>query len=248
MSTSSTRRADRPAAGRTGLRALTAAAALLLAAQAHAAPVQVADSASEFSGVQGQDGWEYGYYTTPGDHTTFTRMPVFNSVTGLWQKAPSRPPWDALWADGGHPGSSRWAVRRWVSEVSGAIEITGLLEDIDSGNVGGVFGRILVDGTEVWSDLVDSYSGSAAPDSVSFTVSVPSVSVGSLIDFAIDPNGADSNDATRFTATIFAVAMAPPPPAAVPAPPTALLLAAGIAGLLAGASRRRRLAGRGRAA
>ena len=246
MSTSSTRRADRPAAGRTGLRALTAAAALLLAAQAHAAPVQVADSASEFSGVQGQDGWEYGYYLTDGDPATFTRMTLFDAGAGQWKEVPTPPPWTALWADGGHPGSL-WAVRRWVSEVSGTIEITGLLEDLDPGGGDGVIGRILVDGTEVWRGLVDAAPGTPALASKTFTVTVPSVSVGALVDFAIDPIWSQGWDATRFTATIFSVT-ASPPPGAVPAPPTALLLAAGLAGLLGGAGRRRRRAGRGRAA
>ncbi len=178
----------------------------------------VFDSVNEFSGVQGQDGWQYGYYD--GDHPTapfstqdFEQLPTFGNPQN-----PANPPywydtwgsggvWTLLGAQWGHPNGTvtsggrqtvvHWAVRRWVSDISGPVNITGELADADTGPGNGIIGHILVDGTEVFSQTIDDGDSLG----VSYSVDV-NLSVGSIVDFAIDPrNENDLADSTVFTST-----------------------------------------------
>ncbi len=164
----------------------------------------LADLVAEFSSVQGQNGWYYGYYATPDSAASFTQMAVFDGFN--WKESATQPPWTILWNDGGHPSQqagqpTHWAVRRWVSDFAGTVRLSGELAKINVGGVGlthqGVIGRILVDGIEVFNHFVPS----ADTVGVNYVITVP-VSVGSTIDFVIDANGDDTADGTRFTAVI----------------------------------------------
>jgi hypothetical protein len=96
-------------------------------------------------------------------------------------------------------------MRRWVSTVDGLVEISGTLRNT-SGSGDGTVGRILRNGEEVFAEVTD---GSI----VDYSVDVQ-VSVGDVLDFAIDPDGAgnlatggldaisDGSDSTDFTASI----------------------------------------------
>lgn len=189
--------------------ALVASFLIALRVQVHAAgtsPV-IADSVADFSGVQGQHGWYYGYYTSPFSSDTFHTMTQF--VGGTWYEQASTY-WTELWATGGHPNSpetsggrqpvEQWAVRRWISTVSATVHLSGQLAKAQVGG-DGVAGHILVDGKEVWTYHVDG------GDTVgqAYNLDVP-VHIGSTVDTAIAPGPSDYVDSSELTTTITATA------------------------------------------
>ena len=206
---------------------------LFASGTARATPITIADSVGEFSSVQGTDGWLYGYYATPAVSSSFTLLPFQASQNYYAEHIPSSPPWTLVSAMGGHPdaGSGHWAVRRWVSEVSGPVLLSGNIakENLNGGGVApdtGVVGRIYVDGVEVFSQFISGGDGVG----VNYAFGAPAT-LGAAIDFAIDPNGNDYYDLTRFTAK---VDFTP-----VPEPGTLSLCVAAMAGALAVRRRRR---------
>ncbi|WP_199248851.1 SBBP repeat-containing protein [[Phormidium] sp. ETS-05] len=169
--------------------------------------VLIADSQSDFSGVQGQNNWQYGYYDNSLTSADFKLMTEFNN--NIW-RVQQGVLWTGLTRNGGHPNvegvggaanDTQWAVRRWTSEVDGKINISGNLAKIDtipeSGLENGIIGRILVDGVEVWSQAIGATDGVGVDYSIDLTVSQ-----GSAVDFAIDANGNQLSDTTKFTSTI----------------------------------------------
>jgi hypothetical protein len=90
-----------------------------------------------------------------------------------------------------------WAVRRWVSSVSGSVTIHGEVANLDNSQ-NGVAARLVVDGTTLWSQVVVGVASPGSPYSVLTTVSV-----GSTVDLVIDPyQSHDLQDTFRFTAII----------------------------------------------
>jgi hypothetical protein len=91
----------------------------------------------------------------------------------------------------------QWAVRRWVSEANGTIQIEGHLAKTGMGG-NGVIGRIFVDGVEIWSQSIDGY------DSTGINYQIETVvNLNSIVDFALDPRESnDYYDTTIFTAQI----------------------------------------------
>src|SRR3989304_4654243 len=158
----------------------------------------IADSQNDCSGVQGQDSWFYGYYTNCGNSSSFTQMTY--DTNGWWEETETQPPWTLLRYNGGNPSSNHCAVRRWVSEVSGDIVITGRVNKNDTSVGGdGITASILVDGVIVWSQDI-AYNDSTG---VSYEVNA-TVNVDSIVDFVISPgnNGSEAYDTSDFTATI----------------------------------------------
>ena len=99
------------------------------------------DSVAEFSGTQGQDNWYYGYYdgdnASPFTSSDFEEMPQFiNDNQWIIHRGDPTGYWTTLSASGGHPNgpvgnyyqdTEHWAVRRWVSDVAGTLQIEGNL-------------------------------------------------------------------------------------------------------------------------
>lgn len=162
----------------------------------------LADSTEDFSGVQGARGWSYGYYDRSADgNMTYDPNTEFNSTDpnwtftgGAWSLGPGDPPWTTVGQTDVHPGSGpeHWAIRRWTSTYAGRVRIAGTV--VNAGCGGDVNARIFINGAQAFSRVVGN-SG------YGFSI-LATVAVGTKIDFAVDPNGADGCDATRLTATI----------------------------------------------
>lgn len=184
----------------------------------------VADSVKDFSGKQGENGWTYGYWDESADadgtydpSRDFRPFPSFgtdsiNRLSGhpefttgeLWYLEDGRY-YTSLWAEGGHPHGNldlgtyararQWAVRRWVSTVSGRIEIRG-----HAGKVmpwgknwsGSVRFLVVADGKRV-------YEAEADDGGQEYSVTT-TVAVGTTVDFLIGPGSAIG--VSRFTATL----------------------------------------------
>jgi hypothetical protein len=227
--------------------------AVLLAATestALAEGVVLADSVQQFSTVQGQDGWSYGYYDRSADPngtydaaSDFAQMlyyrsdlydPPAGTSGGRWQVSYNNPNegglyWCALWANGGHPNATNtnnvelWPVRRWTSNYDGQVTLTGNLGHLNWQYLGnGLRGRLFVDGTQLWTAHVNP-TNSVGLD---FSLQIP-VHVGSYVDLAVDPEGNDEADWARFQVAI----------TSVPEPASAFLLVIASLGVF---SRRRR--------
>ncbi|MGK7902570.1 MAG: excalibur calcium-binding domain-containing protein [Hormoscilla sp.] len=175
-----------------------------------------ADSLQDFSGIQGENNWYYGYYSGDMTSADFKEMPEFDfdgfdvNSGNRWSVEPGAY-WTVLSAEGAHPNSvttsggrkteDQWAVRRWVSPFSGSISITGHLAKIDGradGPRDGVIGSIIVDGKTIWSKQI------AAGDTtgIDYSLIAEGIKVGSTIDLAIAPGANDFNDMSTFTAQI----------------------------------------------
>ena len=217
---------------------LALVALLCLAAAADDAQAQtVANSVSEFSNFQGQDGWYYGYYRRSGDsggydpNTDFRQLPQNDPYAGTWSLDNTRfyTGMDADQQHGNARVSSRddvehWAIRRWVSDVSGEFTISGMTrEDRKVGNGDdGTIAKILLNGTEIFSRDI------APEDQTALAYSLlANLKVGDVVDFVMQPGATDHYDCPFFTGTV----------SAVPEPTTFGILTVGAVAL---AARRRR--------
>jgi hypothetical protein len=224
---------------------------------AFANPVVIADSVADFNGVQGENGWRYGYYNLEDINTQsgvsvaiseFRQLAAYDASTGWWAvnaEAASGNP-----ANGSSPGSytvitrsrmhpnaawptanvvaeEQWASRRWVSTMSGAVTMSGLIAQHEYfglnmlGN--GTEAHILVDGEAVFSydiELMDFHGTTYSLDL--------NVSEGSVIEMVLGSKGDPLFDATTFTMRVSTV---------VPAPGAMALL--GLGGVMVGGRRRR---------
>ncbi|HWB86760.1 MAG TPA: hypothetical protein VG675_21625 [Bryobacteraceae bacterium] len=191
----------------------------------------LANSVADFSGTQGNKGWLYGYYATDAPDS-FTQASEFDSSNGMWYED-STNYWLCLWMIGAHPegvddapvktSTDQWAVRRWVSDFTGSVTITGKLNKfVDGGD--GTLDSIFVNGVSLFSQLVTTTD----MDMYSLTVDL---NEGDTVDFVTSPVGNDLYDATHFTALITTP---------TPEPSTVLYLAPCLVGLAWLLRRRRR--------
>lgn len=209
------------------LKHLIATAAALAMSTAAMAGTSSFDSGAEFASTQGASGWSYGYYATAGNASSFTQFASFDASgpTQWWEESATQAPWTLLWDTGGHPdgASNHWAVRRWTSGAAGDLNLGIQYNAEDSGSTKV---HVIVDGTEL-------FSGTTTPMLQTWSTTTASqVHTGSFVDFAIDANGIDAGDSTRFTAQGLVVS-------AVPEPESFAMMLAGI-GMLSAAARRRK--------
>ena len=216
-----------------------ASAVVLVSAGSAGAAVNVATSTTEFSGTQGQNGWFYGYYNKSADNTPgyssgeFQQFPEYtaaekwhiqNGVGGFYTYMDfDRAHPNATIASAGRQPVEHWAVRRWVSDVAGAVDIFGELAKCSAQGGDGTIGQIYVDGQLMATR--DLAFDQLTPVDYAFSANV---NVGSIVDFVLLPKATDNWDTTIFTGNIV---MSP-----VPEPGTLAML--GIVGMMLAARRR----------
>jgi len=175
------------------------------------ARAQVADSQADFSGVQGQHGWYYGYYDGAQNPGGFQHMPLFNVfLPNFWSITANAPGgyWVCLSNIGGHPSGTRGiqdrvpainaSVRRFYFVEGGPVTVSGTLRKVIETCGNGVTGRIFVNGVEVWSQSIPGNDTTGL--TYSFNYNFPP---GSLIDWSINPiDGDEECDYSVFSATI----------------------------------------------
>jgi hypothetical protein len=189
-------------------------------------PRILADSVADFSLVQGEHGWYYGY--DDGTSEAFTLMtyqaritnyiPATDDQWDCWAYDDKH--WTQLFELGGHangvdtsaPSTEvlQRAVRRWVSTFEGDVSIVGEVAKIDvspAANSNGIDASVVVDGV-----VLDSYFV-GGQDAGGWSYELPaSLALGSKVDFVLDPHdSSDHHDLTRFTAVITRAVATPSP-------------------------------------
>ncbi len=180
-----------------------------------------ADSIDQFSGVQGQNGWTYGWsnltaltYTTAG----FTPFPggdgqgAWNAATQNWNTANSQ--WGASWERGlttspncdlgrdytlpSLTGGVSSPVRRWTSNFSGPAVLSGFFHKVSTGGDATLW-QIFVNGTPVLD--ADPAAAGMQPYSVLGTLrrfAVPvTLAVDDLVDVVCHANASETSDTSR---------------------------------------------------
>jgi len=169
----------------------------------------VADSAKEFSYVQGQNGWHFGFYGQKGAPGSFQPYREYGSI---WQDGWSGSKVNDTQNSGGGfinasganagnaNGADKDAVRRWVSDYSGPVKIEGEIQKIEGGpekwDNGGIV-RIYVDGRLLYEQVIKG-----SDTQLKKYLAVTELKAGSKLDFAVSANGNNGRDRYRFTAMI----------------------------------------------
>ncbi len=198
-------------------------AALSVAAISASANGQVlGDSLADFSGVQGQANWQYGYWrtTTPG---TFVQLPFFGTISfpnglaadNFWGLAQVSPNFLVVHEVGQHPSPVEDAVRRFVVPTlpdRGGVAVAvswGPVGGAGPGSGNGVRVSVQVNGASAWSrDL--PRGGSATTD-----IQIGAQS-GDVLDFVTNALGNDVFDSTPIAVVLQFVPACSPADLAAP--------------------------------
>lgn len=175
----------------------------------------IADSNTEFSGVQGQDGWRHGYRNATADGGATDYDPVANFTpfpggadAGEWEQdiqvwtgsmwdlnTASAAPWTELGPENVHPSGPNpvhWVIRRWEPTELTEVSPLALRYHVRKGNPGcgnGVTVGIYIDGR-----LADSVT-IAFNDTVGvLRTYFANVSPTNKIDLILSPRGIDGGD------------------------------------------------------
>lgn len=179
------------------------------------APVY-ADSVADFSGAQGQMNWVYGFYdgdTAPWTPLDFEPFGNFDAGAGpVWYRTLGAGGyWTAVNAVALHPNArfsidnrlqeENWAVRRWISTVSGLVRIRGHVADVAAEGGDGTTCKVFAGSVEVWSHSMDDGDLAGADFDLSLCLSE-----GQSVDFVLTPRGdTELSDGNFFTAMVTGV-------------------------------------------
>jgi len=163
-------------------------------------------ASTDFSAVQGQQGWFY--LDSAGTRLTF------NATANSWQGTES---YLQLGATNGHPGATRDAVRRWVAPGAGMVQITGTARDLDTRGGNGVTISIRKGSTVLWQQPLANGNTTGITFNTTTTLAA-----GDALDFVINRGTDNSNsfDTTAFDPTITFTPTAVPTTTTTSPPPS----------------------------
>lgn len=184
--------------------------ALLLAAAFPLKAGVIATSSTEFSGVQGQNGWTYGYRDVPAGGASENYDPVrdfipfsggdgqgdWNGTTQQWTGSEWKFHAGADGIEGGMgsgnaaPGAStRWMVRRWQSTKltqKGPVSLRWTLAKGDSSCGNGVTGAVYING-QMADQLTIAFDRATILTRTYYALLTP----GDMVDLVLRPLGSD---------------------------------------------------------
>jgi hypothetical protein len=167
----------------------------------------VADSKAEFSGVQGQNNWYFGYrdVTLDGHGIDYQVDPTDDFIqfsesmwTGTgWDLDPSgAAPWTMMDVEAVHPngvnsGDENWAIRRWVNDEFADITPLAITWSVRKQNTGcpgcnGVTGALYTNGVRADAVVIGPIDGVG----ITHTVYI-NAAPGEKIDLILSPVGVD---------------------------------------------------------
>ncbi|MCA9084354.1 MAG: hypothetical protein KDA81_09880, partial [Planctomycetaceae bacterium] len=170
---------------------------VLLSGSPAASAGRLADSARDWSatGVQGANGWTYGYFDRSADDNGAFDADEFIAFSGgewsftsnAWGHTP-RPPWTKVGQTEMHPNGEnnseeQWAIRRWESDVEADVDIHWLLRK-NNPDGDGVTGYVFLNGARLDRVTVDPNDETGNLRTLSIHVNV-----GDVLDFAVSPEG-----------------------------------------------------------
>jgi hypothetical protein len=182
----------------------------------------VANSVLQFSGVQGQDNWYYGYrnYTKDGGGESYhpeTGFIAFNPEAqwsgSQWDlDKTARNPWTEMGVENTHPNSDtaanpdgfntgvHWTIRRWVANQITKVTPMALSWHVHKANTGGgngVTGALYINGHRKDAVIVIGTDGTGVSHTYYANV-VP----GDKIDVILSPRGTDGIDSDGNDASV----------------------------------------------
>ena len=166
----------------------------------------IADSALEFAGEQGLDGWHYGYLVAATDTTDYTPGAVIEFGVGEdepeiwfsngWDWPDGNPPWTQIGGTSTHPngdnnGDIHWTVRRWEAEIEQLqpVAISWYVADGNPNCGNGVTGGIHVNGEQIDSNAIPNARTTDAKRIV-----YANLRPGDSVDLILSPKGPDGSN------------------------------------------------------
>ncbi|MBM3836901.1 MAG: hypothetical protein FJ398_02865 [Verrucomicrobia bacterium] len=168
----------------------------------------IVKSRDEFSGVQGENDWFYGYRNVTADkqgnkdydpQTAFVPFKPEEFVGAQWDlNTAAAGPWDEIGRETTHPNGSNsgqvhWTVRRWVANKVTKTTPYALVWHVRKTNLGtsgnGVTGALHINGKEVDKAVLAGTDGVGV-----IRAYYANLSPGDIVDLVLRPTGANGQD------------------------------------------------------
>ena len=186
----------------------------------------IAESVSEFSGTQGENGWYNGFRDlgdapeeAPVDYDPEADFVAFDEADGWvwsgtqWDWGDGNIPWTAIGTEGAHPngtnsgGIEEWAIRRWVADELSDPTPLALVYHLHATNTNGTGTSVQLHINGELQDTLTIAGNDAEGETRTFYTNV---NPGDFIDLALTPVGLDDNrtdgsDGSAYTLRVDAI-------------------------------------------